>query len=328
MIEDVASIAGVVLVVTTPGDATAEAVEAQLYAMATPTARIDLGDFPNQLRIAVRHSDTGWRVRLWTEDVCIDVDRIRSVYYRRPTRFRMPAGLSDGDTAFAMAEARLGFGGALATLHALWVNHPAKVAVAEYKPVQLMVAAESGMVVPRTIITNDHDELRAFADALDGPVICKAFSSLVLNEGPTAQTVYTTFIDPQTIDPQQLAATAHLVQEWVPKAFEVRVTMVGRTPYAAAIHAGSDAGHVDWRSDYGSLTYESIDTPPDVAKSMCRYLDVFELNYGAFDFVVEPDGAWRFLECNPNGQWLWLEHETGLPIARALATLLTGAEPY
>lgn len=55
---------------------------------------------------------------------------------------------------------------------------------------------------------------------------------------------------------------------------------------------------------------------------------MFELNYGAFDFLVEPHGAWRFLECNRNGQWLWLEHETGLPIARALATLLTtGVDP-
>lgn len=189
MTEDAASIADVVLVVTAPGDATAEAVEAELDAMSTPMTRIDLGDFPDRLRIAVRHSDAGWRGRLWTEavGVDVDVDRIRSVYYRRPTRFRLPVGLFDGDSAFAMAEARLGFGGVLATLHATWVNHPAKVAVAEYKPMQLMIAADSGMAVPRTLITNDHDELCAFADALGTPVICEAFSSLVLNEGAKAQ---------------------------------------------------------------------------------------------------------------------------------------------
>jgi len=27
--------------------------------------------------------------------------------------------------------------------------------------------------------------------------------------------------------------------------------------------------------------------------------------------------------CNPAGQWLWLEHETGLPIAAAIADALT-----
>jgi hypothetical protein len=34
-------------------------------------------------------------------------------------------------------------------------------------------------------------------------------------------------------------------------------------------------------------------------------------------------------ECNPNGQWLWLEHEAGLPIAAALADLLSsGVSPW
>jgi len=43
------------------------------------------------------------------------------------------------------------------------------------------------------------------------------------------------------------------------------------------------------------------------------------LNYGALDFVITPAGDWRFLEVNPNGQWLWLADETGLPIAEAIA---------
>jgi hypothetical protein len=34
------------------------------------------------------------------------------------------------------------------------------------------------------------------------------------------------------------------------------------------------------------------------------------------------DETWCFLECNPNGQWAWLEETAGLPIASALADLL------
>jgi glutathione synthase/RimK-type ligase-like ATP-grasp enzyme len=124
------------------------------------------------------------------------------------------------------------------------------------------------------------------------------------------------------IDPEQLSTTAHLIQEWIPKDYEVRVTMVGRTPFAAAIFAGSDAARVDWRADYPSLTYKQIEPPPEVTAGMIRYLRTLGLNYGAFDFIVEPDGSWRALECNPAGQWLWLEHQVGLPIAAALAKLL------
>lgn len=79
-------------------------------------------------------------------------------------------------------------------------------------------------------------------------------------------------VEPAKIDPQQLATTAHLVQQWVPKAYDVRVTMVGRIPYAAAIHADSDAAYVDWRADYPSLRYERIEPPADVTADMIRYL--------------------------------------------------------
>src|SRR6266851_4864116 len=43
---------------------------------------------------------------------------------------------------------------------------------------------------------------------------------------------------------------------------------------------------------------------------------------GALDFLVTPEGKWVFLEINPNGQWAWIEEETGLPIAAAIADAL------
>ncbi len=54
------------------------------------------------------------------------------MYYRRPTRFTFPEGMSDADAVFATAEAQLGLGGVLATLDVLWVNNPARIAFAEY----------------------------------------------------------------------------------------------------------------------------------------------------------------------------------------------------
>ena len=58
-----------------------------------------------------------------------------------------------------------------------------------------------------------------------------------------------------------LAGTAHLFQEKVRKAFEVRLTVIGNRMFPVAIHAGSEAAKLDWRTDYRSLTYEVIDCP-------------------------------------------------------------------
>jgi hypothetical protein len=46
------------------------------------------------------------------------------------------------------------------------------------------------------------------------------------------------------------------------------------------------------------------------------------LLYGAFDFAVAGED-WYFLECNANGQYGWIEAETGLPMTASLAELLT-----
>jgi ATP-grasp ribosomal peptide maturase len=312
-----------VLILTCAEDPTADAVIAELARRDTRVARMDTGDFPTALRLSATTTDSGWTGRLTTDDTSVDLADVRAVYFRRPTRFRLPAGMSQADEVFAAVEARHGFGGLLASLDVLWVNAPIRQAAAEYKPLQLATAAACGLRTPATLLTNQHQKVIDFADKIGGPVVCKQLSSLVFSENDEMRTTYTTVIDPATIDPAAFAATAHLIQEFVPKAYEARVTVVGRTPLAVAIRSASEAGRIDWRSDYDALTYERIDVPEAVTVGVGRFLDALGLTYGAFDFVVTPDGDWVMLECNPAGQWLWLEHETGAPIAAALADLLT-----
>ncbi|GIG61798.1 ATP-grasp ribosomal peptide maturase [Longispora fulva] len=315
-------IANTVLVLTSEEDSTADLVIDELRKREASIVRMDTGDFPTGLRLSAHISDEGWRGRIDGDDAAVDLSQVEAVYYRRPTRFVLPEGMSDGDAVFATVEARLGFGGVLAALDTRWVNHPHRVAAAEYKPVGLRAATRCGLRVPRTLITNDHATLVEFAATVGGPVICKTLGSVVLTEGSEPLMTYTTRIDPEAVDPAQLAATAHLIQARVPKAFEVRVTMVGRTSLAVAIHADSDRGREDWRGDFASLRYEIMNTPPQVAGQMAAYMDVLGLLYCAFDFVVDPDHLWWFLEGNPMGQWGWLQEETGAPIAATLADLL------
>ncbi|HSV67487.1 MAG TPA: ATP-grasp ribosomal peptide maturase [Mycobacteriales bacterium] len=316
------SAAGTVLVVAGADDAATDAVIRELDSRPVRVARMDVGDFPLGLTLSASMTADGWAGSAATAGSAVDLAEVRSVYYQRPTRFSFPATMSDGDKLFAAAEARLAFGGVLMSLPVLLVNHLGRSAAAEYKPLQLRTASDVGMRVPRTLVTNDHDAVTDFARATSGPVICKTLSSLVLNEGAGPRITYTTPIDATDIDPAAVAATAHLVQQWVPKAYDVRVTMVGCHCFGVAIHANSERAHVDWRADYDAVAYEVVEVPADVIAGTSNYLGCLGLAYGAFDFTVDPDGSWWFLECNPEGRWLWLQEETGLPIAAALADLL------
>ncbi len=52
-------------------------------------------------------------------------------------------------------------------------------------------------------------------------------------------------------------------------------------------------------------------------------MDSFEINFASLDMILTPEGEFVFLEINPNGQWLWLEEELGLPLLASMADLLT-----
>jgi hypothetical protein len=108
----------------------------------------------------------------------------------------------------------------------------------------------------------------------------------------------------------------------VSKSFEARVTVVGHRIFAAAIHAKSDSARVGWRADYDALDYSIIEPPESVTAGMLAFLKVFSLSFGAFDFAITPGGDWVMFECNPAGQYGWLEEAVGLPITAALADLL------
>lgn len=221
-----------------------------------------------------------------------------------------------------MMEAVQGMGGALATLRCIWVNHPARVADASYKIIQLCVAQESGLRTPRSLVTNVGSAARQFIGELGGSAIYKPMSPGVLGEQGKLRVVNATLVTSECIDDDAVALTAHTFQQWVDKIFDARVTVVGASCFGVAIHATNEQARVDWRADYDALTYSVIDVPHEVRAGIKNYLHRLGLLFAAFDFSVTQDGTWWFLEANPNGLWAWLQEQTGLPIAAEIAELL------
>jgi ATP-grasp ribosomal peptide maturase len=316
-----------VLIIAAFDDWPTDRVVVELERRGIEVFRMDTADFPRRLTLAGRIDQRqAWTGVLTTGHRTVELSRVGAVYYRAPGAFQFPEGMSGPEERFAAAQARAGLGGVVSALDCRWVNHPTAMARAEYKPVQLAAARACGLYIPPTLITNRPDEVRAFAAETGWSLVCKPVASPVLIENNQLQSVYTQRLRPEDLDDLQgIDTTAHLFQAWVVKDHEVRLTVVGERMFAAAIHAGSDAAHEDWRSDYGSLTYATAEVPGPVAAGMRRLMERLQLRYGAAEFIVGPDGQWTFLEVNPCGQWDWIQGETGLPIAEAIADDLQGA---
>jgi hypothetical protein len=52
--------------------------------------------------------------------------------------------------------------------------------------------------------------------------------------------------------------TAHLFQQWIEPRYAVRLTVVGRRLFTAAIHPTSDTARVDRRADYEHLRSHTL----------------------------------------------------------------------
>ena len=211
----------------------------------------------------------------------------------------------------------------LADVGALWVNHPSATADASYKPVQLATAARCGFAVPATLITNRPGDVRAFASE-HGQIVVKTLAFGAIFEDGGGKVLYTHALTSDDLDELDgVETTTHIFQKFIgDKAFEARVTAVGDRVFAAAVHAGSDASRMDWRSDYSALSYSVIEIPPPVTEKISNFMKATRLTYGAFDFVVDHDQRWWWLEVNSGGQYGWIESATGMPITSAMVDLL------
>lgn len=234
-----------------------------------PVFRTDLAAFPQTLTLDARLGSHGWDGVLATPHREVRLSDIRSVWYRHPSHFELPKGMSGPERRHATAEARCGLSGVLSSLDVLWVNYPARESDA-LKPRQLHVARRCGLTVPDSLVTNKPDGVRDFARGVGGTLASKTMAAALLVESGRLQTAYTRRIEPSELDDLAgLDTTLHFFQPFLsPKAFEARVTVVGDRVFGAAIHAGSGAAQVDWRSDYDSLDYTVIEPPEPVTTGM------------------------------------------------------------
>ena len=313
-----------VLILASEFDVSADQMILALQNRDVPVCRVDTMWFPSQLSIDAQLRGDRWRGQLRTPDRDIELEGLRSVWYRSPTTFQFSPELSGAERHHAFLEAKYGLGGVLSSLPLLWVNHPARAAAAS-KPVQLATAARCGLPVPDTLITNDPDAVRRFASC--GATVTKMLGANHIAEEGIRKITFTRLLtDDDLADLRGIDVTTHQFQRWAPKQYDARVIAIGDRLFAFAIHAGNTTSYIDFRTDYDALTYEEIELPGEVSEGIRQFLGAMGLVYGALDFVVDQEGAYTFLECNAGGHFGCLEARTGAEVAEAIADLLaTGA---
>jgi glutathione synthase/RimK-type ligase-like ATP-grasp enzyme len=114
------------------------------------------------------------------------------------------------------------------------------------------------------------------------------------------------------------------LQPYVAKKFELRITVVGEQVFTCVMYTQEHEGaSIDFRPfPYQQIRHEVYDLPADLREQCLELVRAFDLQFGCIDMIVTPEGRYVFLEINPDGNWLWIEQMTKMPIAQAIADLL------
>jgi glutathione synthase/RimK-type ligase-like ATP-grasp enzyme len=314
-----------------PDDDHLPRVLAALQKRRFPVLCFDRSDFPQSLHLVARLDSelAGWQGEMVYQGRRYRLDDFRSIWYRRPSRtYTFVSGLSEAEHQYARAEAQRGFEGILRSCSCLWVSHPDAIRAAEWKPKQLLYARRLGLRVPKTLITTDPQAALHFFDECQGEVVYKPLSQGVPRPkvGEVWQgAVYTTKLTRVALQAHlsAIALTATQFQEYIAKAFELRLNVIGPRVFAAEIHSQhSERAKIDFRLGYQDLRYRIHTLPACIEDACKRLVRLFKLQFAALDLLVTPDGQYVFVDLNSNGQWGWIEQQTGLPLTEALVDLL------
>ena len=311
----------VVLLLTHSADHfTIDRVQAGVARRGAHPIRFDTDRFPGHYRLTARIEDGRVAARVRTPDGELPMGEVSAVWTRRVFGPPRPEGLSALEADHCVRESRAALDGFLSALHdASWLDPLPRVRHAGDKLVQLRAALRAGLLVPRTVVGNDPDEVHRLWDACRGQVVAKMLTPVAQSMGPPPAAVYTHALGASDLDDLEGLALAPMIfQERIDKLRELRVVYVAGRCFVGSLEAVSD----DWRRPTAAPArspWQRDRLPDDVAAGLDALMRALGLRFGVADILRARDGSHAFLEVNPVGEWGMLERDLDLPIADAIA---------
>lgn len=315
-----------ILIITRSDDNHCVALVAErLQEMGLEPLRFDTDHYPLNIKLTTNPHGPA---RLVVGDETRVLDDLEALWYRRYfAGGQLPMSLGD-NREVCVHESRRTLYGTIASLDCFELDPLVNVRETDHKELQLKRALRQGLEIPRTIFSNDPEEVRGFYEAENGEIVTKMQSSFAVYPDGEEQVVFTTRVTREQLEGlENLRYSPMIFQELLPKKLDIRATVVGKRVFTAAIDSQkSSKTEIDWRRDGASTLSDwfPYTLPAETESALLKVVEQFGLNYAAADFVLSRDDRMVFLEINAGGEWMWMKTHVGLPIDMAIAEVLAG----
>lgn len=289
--------------------------------------RLDTDQFPTDVQLDIYYRNGTEQIIITSEQGSFTLNEVSAVWNRQlRVGEALPTTLDSQIRNVSLKESQRTILGMTASLRCFQLDPLVNIYRAERKQLQLQVAQQLGLEIPQTLITNCPAAVKEFAETCENGLVVKMQSGFSVQRDGQEKVMFTNPVTPNDLEHLDgLSLCPMMFQEQILKALELRVVIVGKELFTAAIASQKfEQSRYDWRRQVLSLVddWQPYSLPQEVEAKLLSMMNYFGLNYGAIDLILTPDNRYVFLEINPCGEFSWLDNMVGLPISQAIANLL------
>lgn len=188
-------------------------------------------------------------------------------------------------------------------------------------------AVDSGLNIPKTIITSSYYEITQFYNACNKKIICKSIEEVLYYKSNYSNKIYSTktnLID-NISKIKKYNISLSLFQEYIEKEYEIRIFFLNKQFYSCAIFSQQnpktkvDFRNYDENNPNKMVPYILEDS---IKNKIINLMESLDLNLGSIDLLKALDGNYYFLEINPVGQYDFVSKRCGYYLDYKIAKYL------
>lgn len=249
-----------------------------------------------------------------------DISTINSIYWRYPIQDNKVDDVFSIEELYAKQEIWNFFLPLDAISKLKCINPMLTNICMEDKIFQLSLAAKSKLTIPNTLITSNAAQIQKFVNGNPQNYIKKVLG-MAWNEDKNPS-------ETRLLELSNLTANTSvpsIVQSHIKRKTEFRIYVIDNNIIPVEICLGEQyKNQIDWRSvDFNGRGYKRYDLPELLRRDILSYHQASHLVYAAYDFIIDENDQVFFLECNPNGNWLFLPAELAHEVTSAIVNSLT-----
>ena len=314
-----------VLIISNKSDITSDFIVKHLKEQNVAFYRFNTEELTKSVTLSIKFPAVSYKLFDKNLNKIYELSEFTSVYYRRP---ELPSftneELSTGEINFLRNEFLYSLEGIYKSLRrAYWVSPLYSIREAENKIYQLDIANSLGFTIPNSIITNSYKEVSTFFKLNNQQCVIKPIKSGLIEDDLKSKVVFTNVLKSIPKNKKEISSNLNFIQSHILKKGDIRVIAVGEKLFATYIDSQLHSKtRTDWRRGEVKLNHTKIKLPKHLQLKCISLLKILNLKYGAIDFILDKNDNYIFLEINPNGQWAWIEKQTGYNITKQIVNLL------